>query len=259
MNCGLIFAREDTGFPSALLAEREEWGLRIVDLVNPSRRFWADQVTAPPSVEPGIDASRVSPLHLPSVLLTALPEGDNWTGLSRRSIARLRAYFMICEDPQRRLDARAVETLAHQVSLVRHILENERLRRVLVADEVGLGKTVEVGLLLKEMLESQPGLRILYLAPARLVSNVFRELERLGLAFRKWSAKDADARLTDPRIIASIHRAVHGPNHQRVIETDPWDILVVDECHHLSAWEPGGGDPTEAYNLVEALIDRQRR
>ena len=58
--------------------------------------------------------------------------------MSRRSLARLHAYFLVIEDPQRRLDKREVETLAHQVSLVRHILESERLNRVLIADEVGL-------------------------------------------------------------------------------------------------------------------------
>ena len=86
---------------------------------------------------------------------------------------------MVCEDPQRRLDAREVNTLAHQVSLVRHVLENSHLRRVLIADEVGLGKTVETGLVIAELLEANPGLRALYLAPARLVRNVWRESDKL--------------------------------------------------------------------------------
>ena len=50
-----------------------------------------------------------------------------------------------------------------------------------------------------------PGLRVLYLAPARLVSNVGREFKRLSLFFREWKAQDGDAQLeTDSRIIASI-------------------------------------------------------
>lgn len=195
---------------------------------------------------------------MPTELLANLPAEDNWPAQSRRSVGRLQAYFLICEDPQRRLDAREVETLAHQVSLVRHVLENEHLRKVLVADEVGLGKTVEVGLIIKELLELQPSLRVFYLSPARLVNNVRREFERLGLRFRQWTSIEPDARLTtDSRIIASIHRAVHGENFGRVTKTQAWDVLVVDECHHLSAWQAGGEKPREAYKLVRELIQKQ--
>src|SRR5207249_11241368 len=93
--------------------------------------------------------------------------------------------------------------------------------------------------------------------PARLVSNVRREFERLKLNFRQWTSEDGDARLTDPKVLASIHRAAHGPNFQKVVSTKPWDVLIVDECHHLSAWSPDGGDPTVAYRLVRDLIAKQ--
>jgi superfamily II DNA or RNA helicase len=136
-------------------------------------------------------------------------------------------------------------------------LQEENLQRVLIADEVGLGKTVEVGLLLRELLAQRPSLRVLYLAPARLVSNVRREFERLRIPFRQWTAFDGDARLSDQLIIASLHRAVHGSNFDLMLNTPPWDILIIDECHHLSAWSPEGSDPTEAYRLVRELMSRQ--
>jgi superfamily II DNA or RNA helicase len=186
-----------------------------------------------------------------------LPDADNWSAQSKRSIARLFANYLICEDPQRRLDARQVITLSHQVSLVRHILDHDHLRRVLIADEVGLGKTVEVGLLVKELLDQNPGLRVLYLAPARLVNNVGREFDRLDLPFRLWKAGEADARLSDPRIIASIHRAVHGHNTEKILNTPAWDVIIVDECHHLSDWSAGGGDPVHKFRLVRDLLARQ--
>lgn len=252
-----VFVREGVAYPSALLREHEEWGLRSFDLVNPPRRFWSDLPSTPPAVELGIDARRVESAPSPAAILGTLSSGDNWTAQSRRSVSRLRAFFLIAEDPQRRLDAREVETLSHQVSLIRHILESDQLRRVLIADEVGLGKTIEAGLLLQELFNQAPGLRVLYLAPAKLVSNVRREFDRLGLSFRQWTAADADARLSDQRIIASIHRAVHGDNLRRVVSTAPWDVLVVDECHHLSAWSPAGGDPRERYRLVRDLIGKQ--
>ena len=252
-----IVIRDGGDVPATVLRRYEEFGFPSVDLVNPPRRFWADCESPGPAVETQVDAARVSKLPTPASLLSELSAEDNWPAQTRRSLARLWAYYLVCEDPLRRLDARPVNTLAHQVSLVQHVLETDHLRRVLVADEVGLGKTVEAGLLIQHLLEQSPGIRVLYLAPARLVSNVRREFDRLGLHFRQWSATENTANLSDPLIVASIHRAVHVRNVERVLGTSPWDVLVVDECHHLSDWTAGGGDPREKFRLVRDLIVRQ--
>ena len=257
---GPIVAREGSNFPLSVLRTVDDWGIRSLDLVGPPRRFWGDETAGIPSpVELSVDARRARDLPTPASMLDDPATGeDTWTARSRRAIARLWAHYLICEDPQRRLDARKVNTLAHQISLVRHVLDDPRLSRVLVADEVGLGKTVEAGLLLKELLEAKPELRVLYLAPARLVPNVREEFDRLGLFFRQWSADESDASLDDAKVIASIHRAVHERHFDRLVGTPPWDVLVVDECHHLSDWSPGGGDPKQKYRLVQDLIRRQR-
>lgn len=245
----------------SILREYPEWGITVFDLASPPKRLWGDQKSLPAAVEPSVDSNRVESVPSPSDLLESLQENDNWSALSRRSVARLWAHFLVCEDPQRRLDAREVSTLAHQMSLVKHILDNEHLRSVLIADEVGLGKTVEAGLLLKELLEIDPGLRVLYLAPARLVRNVMRELNRIGLDnFRQWTSGNADARMSDRLMVASIHRAVHGENLERFIkESQTWDIIIVDECHHLSDWAEGGGGKTRKFQLAEKLIQKQQR
>ncbi len=251
-------SRQSVPHPSTILRQVDDWGLISYDLCNPPRRFWADVDQPPPVVEPAVDSRHVQRLPSPAELLrVSVPE--TWMSRSRAALARFWTYFLVSEDPQRRLDAREVSTLAHQVSLVRHILEQPHLHRVLIADEVGLGKTVEVGLLVKELLEQNAGLHILYLAPARLVNNVRWEFERLGLDFRQWSASaESDGRIEgDSKLIASIHRAVH-PNHfRRLVDAPPWDLLIVDECHHLSDWAPGGGDPTRKFDLVRKLIEKQ--
>ena len=252
-----IMRKGDSAMPVLVVGKSEIWGLKSADLLHPPRRFWSDSEPPGPLFEPGVDMRRLKSVPTPAELLQREPDGESWTAASRRAVQRLWSYFLLSEDPQRRLEARAVNTLAHQVSLVQHVLENEHLQRVLIADEVGLGKTIEAGLILGQLLERAPGLRILYLAPARLVSNVRREFDRLGLAFRQWSAGEADARWTDPRILASIHRAVHENHFENVVSAGPWDVLVVDECHHLSDWTPGGGDPKEKFKLVRDLIAKQ--
>ena len=166
-----VVSRPSVPHPSTILREVDDWGLLSYDLCNPPRRFWADVDQPPPVVEPAVDSRHVQRVPSPAELLCAnVPE--TWMSRSCAALARFWTYFLVSEDPQRRLDAREVSTLAHQVSLVRHILEQPHLHRVLIADEVGLGKTVEVGLLVKELLEQNSGLHILYLAPARLVNNV---------------------------------------------------------------------------------------
>ena len=246
-------------YPSTILRQIDDWGLLSYDLCGPPSRVWAEGEDGPDLVQTNVDSARVQPLTTPAQGLRSALNQETWTGRSRASLARLWAYYLITEDPQRRLDAREVSTLAHQVSLVRHILDSEpQLSRVLIADEVGLGKTVEVGLLVKEWLERNRRLRVLYLAPARLVKNVRWEFDRLGLGFRQWSASaEVDGRLDDLRLIASIHRAVH-PNHFEALLNAPrWDVVIVDECHHLSDWSPRGGDPTRKFRLVRELIAKQ--
>ena len=245
--------------PYALLRETNAFGIRELDLAAPPVRFWADQPSGLEEIRIGVDEQSVERLPTPCELAAGLPAGDNWHAQSKRTLDRVEAWFLVCEDPQRRLDVSAVATLGHQASLVRHILDNPHLDRVLIADEVGLGKTIEAGLLIRSVLESEPELRILYLAPARLVRNVHQELERLGLHFRKWVAsEDRDATLQDARIVASIHRAAIRGNFDAFVDTEPWDVIVVDECHHLSDWESGGGSPRRNYRLVDELTKRQK-
>ncbi len=252
-----LVRRERTDLPGVVIRKQEEWGLWTADVVAAPWRLTARDGMPPPVLTQGVDLRRLENVSTPADIFCSLPQNDNWSAQSRRTLAKLSAFFLVGEDPQRRLDAREVSTLAHQVSLVRHVLDNDGLRRVLIADEVGLGKTVEIGLILKELFEKSPTLRVLYLAPARLVGNVRREFDRMNLGFRQWSATGADARLSDNRLLASIHRAVHPRHSSSIIATEPWDVIVVDECHHLSDWAPGGGDPRERFRLVRDLVQRQ--
>ncbi|MFK4405537.1 hypothetical protein ABH991_002571 [Bradyrhizobium ottawaense] len=233
----------------------DDFGFKVFDLAAPPRRLTGSEA-ALPLVEAQVDGRRVEPLVSPANMLETGPLGESWMALTQRSVSRLFATYLVSEDPQRRLDARKASTLMHQVSLVQHVLEQPNLSRVLLADEVGLGKTIEAGLLIKRLVEDRPNLRVLYLAPARLATNVANEFrEKLDLDARVWIAGGgADARLSSDRlVVASIHKAVFGANFQAVVQAGPWDVLIVDECHHLSDWGADGGKPTQAYRLVDQL------
>ena len=254
-----LFVHGDQKHPYAVLREQDDFGFVEYDLVAPPRRFFSGIDPTPPMVEIGVDSRRLRALPTAAGLISVpLGEGDTWPAHTRRTVARLWAWFLVCEDPQRRLEAREVQTLAHQASLVRHVLDSPGLVRVLIADEVGLGKTVEAGLIVSELLEKQPGLRILYLAPARLVRNVYKEFNRLGLHFRRWTAgDDADANLSDAKIVGSIHRAAYEGNVDDVVGAPSWDVIIVDECHHLSSYGVDASKPVRQYSLVQKLLEKR--
>jgi hypothetical protein len=67
----------------------------------------------------------------------------------------------------------------------------------------------------------------------------------------------SDARLGEDRlVVASIDKAVHPSNIESFTKSGPWDVIVVDEAHHLSVWELNGRvQRTRRYKLVKALAD----
>ena len=252
---------EYAGHCRSILRVVDDFGFESYDLVSIPQRL-GTQGASPPLVETNVDKRRVTSIQSPAELASssAPPTGDNWLAMTSRTLGRLYAGFLIAEDPQRRLDARKAATLMHQVSLVQHILERPDLRKVLIGDEVGLGKTIEAGLLIRQLIDQSPLIRVLYLAPARLVRNVANELrDKLDIDARRWIAgSESDARLeTDQIVVASIHKAAFGDNLERVSKSGPWDIVIVDECHHLSDWNPTGGKPNQAFKLVSQLVKSQ--
>lgn len=251
----MLFQHE--GQIKALLRVVDDFGFESYDLVGLPRRLCRDD--AGPLVTASVDRRRVQPVESPAsfVVKRTLPDSDNWLAVSQRTLARVCSAFLVAEDPQRRIEARKAATLMHQVSLVQHILSRDDLKKVLIGDEVGLGKTIEAGLLVRQLIDGNPSLRVLYLAPARLVRNVATEFrDKLGIDARMWVAGSlSDARISEDKVvIASIHKAVFSGNLETVATSGPWDVVVVDECHHLSDWDPSGGKPNQSFKLVTQLV-----
>ena len=248
------------GSPYAVVTERAEFGILTRTLVGlPRRAFTSSELQSVRNIfEPFVDARHTDPLPTPAQAAVERAE-SSWLSSTRRAQASLLAWFILTEDPQRRLEVLDVAPLLHQRSLVEHVLNGPDLRRVLIADEVGLGKTVEAGLIIQRLLRSGEIGRALYLAPARLVRNVVVELTKLELDARRWTATDSDARIDqDKVVVASIQKSVRDTNADALIAAGPWDLIVADECHHLSDWAEGGGSPNAGYRLLSRLIAAQR-
>ena len=163
----------------------DDFGLKALDLVGAPRRCCAGDDREPLYI-PNVDFRHVRQLLSPAAQLTSAPSKDTWIALTTKAQAKLFASFLLGEDPQRRLDSQKAATLTHQISLVQHVLNSDSLRRVLIADEVGLGKTIEAGMIVRRVLEQAPASRVLYLAPARLVRNVV-----CGVSRQAWSGRAA--------------------------------------------------------------------
>ncbi|TIX55891.1 MAG: DEAD/DEAH box helicase, partial [Mesorhizobium sp.] len=113
-----------------------------------------------------------------------------------------------------------IDFVPHQVAAVRRVL-SDPIQRYLLADEVGLGKTIEAGLIIRQHLIDNAETRVLIAAPAKLCEQWRRELgkklrlDQFGAPFECCSHED----------LARVSRTP--------------DVLAVDEAHHLVGFEDG--------------------
>jgi len=155
-----------------------------------------------------------------------------------------------------------IDPLPHQrIAVYERMLREEPLR-FLLADDAGAGKTIMTGLYVREMLMRGRIRRVLVIPPAGLVGNWQRELRELfRLRFRV--ASGSDARAGNPfagpesdLAIISLD-TIRGETAFAALadpETPPYDLVVFDEAHKLSASsERGRVDKTQRYKLAEAL------
>ena len=150
------------------------------------------------------------------------------------------------------------DLLPHQILLTRDVV-TMRHRRLLVADEVGLGKTIELGMIIKELISRGEAIRVLIVTPAGLIKNWQSELrdafrlnfEILGTdftdqGFASWENHN--------RVIASIDTIKRPQRMERLLGGPKWDMIIFDEAHHLSRTRYGKKvTPTLNYKLAESL------
>lgn len=177
----------------------------------------------------------------------------------------LEAHALPIMESASALTSAKIDLLPHQVVLT-HRIATASPRRFLVADEVGLGKTIETALILRELASRGELTRALMVVPAGLVNNWHRELnEVFNLDFEVFGSEgDITDRKTNAfakhdRLIASIDTLKRPARIRRLLEAPRWDLLVFDEAHHLTANRSGGKiRKTENYKLGEALKNHTR-
>ncbi len=138
--------------------------------------------------------------------------------------------------------------MSHQIN-VAHRLSEELFAKVILADEVGLGKTIEAGIYLKEMMARNLAERILVIVPATLVKQWQFELDnKFNIKFKIYDGKkikklNKKGNIKNPEllqnpfyydnlIICSLQFA-RNPKYADFISQISWDIVIFDEAHHL--------------------------
>ena len=153
-----------------------------------------------------------------------------------------------------------IDLLPHQLWVCKRVLESWPTRW-LVADDVGLGKTIEAGLILTPLLSSGRVRRLLILAPASLVEQWqvrLREMFdiRISIYVPAADTETSDFWNTQDRVIASAHtlRLDKGGRWDRLLDAKRWDLVLIDEAHHMNVDEQG--HRTLSYQLVEGLQEQ---
>lgn len=144
------------------------------------------------------------------------------------------------------LDEESVKLLEHQVTAAHRALF-EMDGKALLADEVGLGKTIEVGMILKEMHYRDTSDSVLILTPAQLAQQWQAEmLEKFGIEFVCNYDDEFKGFAAHDRIIASIDTA-KSDRHRKTVLARDWDVLVLDEAHYVK------NEDTDRYDLLDRL------
>ena len=165
------------------------------------------------------------------------------------------------------VDGQPFEPFPHQAKVHRQVVANFP-RSYLFCDEVGLGKTIEAGLVLRSLILKGELKRVLIVAPRNLVRQWMEELrEKFALTAWFFNGQKLDdvggriRRTSDPWaedgiVIVSRHLIARQERFEGVLAARPWDAVVVDEAHAARRRVFGGDEPNLLLRLLQAMADR---
>lgn len=182
---------------------------------------------------------------------------------------RLRAAELWLANAHGQLGNARTDLLPHQVCLVHEVVERSP-RRLMIAEEVGMGKTIETGMIVHALMERRELERCLVICPAGQIRQWQEELEeKLRVRFEVYRHDiDGKRAFSFPMVIASLDTAkldkpskqLGGKSHREILlEAPDWDLVVFDEAHRLTAKDYGSKtEKTLNYRLAEQLCERTR-
>jgi ATP-dependent helicase HepA len=162
------------------------------------------------------------------------------------------------QNPLRGLSGARVNLIPHQLHIANEVAQRFA-PRVLLADEVGLGKTIEAGFIIHQQLISGLASRVLIVLPESLQHQWLVEmLRRFNLHFAVFDQERCEQSLldsdnpfdTEQLVLCSMAFLKNHPRWQQMAVASQWDLLVVDEAHHLQWSEQA---PSEEYQCISAL------
>lgn len=161
------------------------------------------------------------------------------------------------------------QPLPHQAELIHRVVSTYP-RGYLFADEVGLGKTIEAGMVLRELFTSGRTKKALLLVPASVMKQWQEELhEKMNLDVARYDRgsfldrfdqpidvdPSANPWCAFPIVLASSHLARRRDRRKQLLDAGPWDVVLVDEAHHARR---KGSKPTDTPNSLLALLLEMR-
>ncbi len=191
-------------------------------------------------------------------LLSGQLDSENWYRLRFETLQQQQILY---PSPVYGLCGPRVSLLPHQLYIA-HEVARRNAPRVLLADEVGLGKTIEAGLILHTQLITRQAQRVLLVVPEALIHQWLVEmLRRFNLSFNLFDEVRCEALATDNTnpfvseqlVLCSLDFFMQHPQRQHQAIEAGWDLLVVDEAHHLQ-WQPEAA--SDEYRFVEQLSQR---
>ena len=191
-----------------------------------------------------------------------------------QTVLKLGALELLANIYSGRITASDKDPFPHQLALQQYVKGHEsRIKRMLIADEVGLGKTIEIGLILRDKLITQgENLRCLYLTSGGLTEDVKEKLRSVikdtgddSIISVVDSFREYGDRISQKGIrIASMHAAkrdLDGSHKRDLPKGVKPNIIIIDECHHCSSNADLNGEPpesapdtTQAYKAAYQMI-----
>ncbi|MGA2771937.1 MAG: helicase-related protein [Bryobacteraceae bacterium] len=188
-----------------------------------------------------------------------LADAGHWDEVWKFDLRQMAARFLTLNKGGQLSNART-EILPHQIFTAYTVVSSPR-RRFMLADEVGLGKTIEAGMVWQALAQRGNASRTLIITPAGLTRQWQEELKDKFQADFEIFGRDFTA--VNPRVwdlraaaIASLDRLKRKEHKRTLLENRKWDLIIFDEAHRLSARDyPKKTEKTQNYQLAEALRD----